>query len=65
MIYVLNKSELLTDDEILDRVDYLMLKDNKKWISISALTGKNTDKLKKIIGKIFQNNNVGVKIYGN
>jgi GTP-binding protein HflX len=71
MIYVLNKSELLTDDEVLDRVDYLMLKENKKWIAISALTGKNMDELKKIIGKIFQNNklqnnkSVGVKTYGN
>ena len=48
-----------------------MLKENKKWIAISALTGKNIDKLKKTIGKIFQNNelqnntNVGVKTYGN
>jgi len=71
MIYVLNKSELLTNDEVLDRVDYLMLKENKKWIAISALTGKNIDELKKTIGKIFQNNelqnntNVGVKTYGN
>ena len=71
MIYVLNKSELLTDDEVLDRVDYLMLKENKKWIAISALTGKNMDELEKIIGKIFQNNklqnnkSVGVKTYGN
>ena len=65
------KSELLTDDEVLDRVDYLMLKENKKWIAISALTGKNMDELEKIIGKIFQNNklqnnkSVGVKTYGN
>ena len=66
MIYVLNKSELLTDDEILDRVDYLMLKENKKWIDVSALTGKNMDKLEKIIEKIFQNDkSVGVKMYGN
>ncbi|MEE2601142.1 MAG: GTPase HflX [Thermoproteota archaeon] len=71
MIFVLNKSELLTDDEILDRVDYLMLKENKKWVSISAVTGKNIDKLEKAIGKIFQNNisqnneDVGVKAYGN
>ena len=66
MIYVLNKSELLADDEILDRVDYLMLKENKKWIDVSALTGKNMDKLEKIIEKIFQNDkSVGVKMYGN
>jgi GTP-binding protein HflX len=71
MIYVLNKSELLTDDEVLDRVDYLMLKENKKWVAVSALTGKNIDKLEKTIGKILQNNksqnskSVGVKMHGN
>ena len=71
MIFVLNKSELLTDDEISDRVDYLMLKENKKWVTISAVTGKNIDKLEKAIGKIFQNNvsqnneDVSVKAYGN
>ncbi len=48
-----------------------MLKENKKWIAISALTGKNMDELKKIIGRIFQNNklqnnkNIGVKAHGN
>ncbi len=66
MIYVLNKSELLADDEVLDRIDYLMLKENKKWIDVSAITGKNMDKLEKIIEKIFQNDkSAGVKTYGN
>ena len=47
------------------------IKENKKWIAISALTGKNMDELKKIIGRIFQNNklqnnkNIGVKAHGN
>ena len=71
MIFVLNKSELLTDDEVLDRVDYLMLAENKKWVSISALTGKGIDKLEESIKKKIQNDvsennrNVGVKTYGN
>ena len=71
MIFVLNKSELLTDDEVLDRVDYLMLGENKKWVSISALTGKGIDKLEESIKKKIQNDvsennrNVGVKTYGN
>jgi tRNA U34 5-carboxymethylaminomethyl modifying GTPase MnmE/TrmE len=48
-----------------------MLKENKKWVTISAVTGKNIDKLEKAIGKIFQNNvsqnneDVSVKAYGN
>ncbi len=71
LVLALNKSELLDDDEILDIVDYLELKGSKKWIDISAVTGKNMDKLEKIIGNVFQNdisqNNdkVGAKTYGN
>jgi len=71
MTFVLNKSELLTNDEILNKVDYLELKENKEWIDISAITEKNIDKLKKSIGKVFQNNvsqnnkSVGVKAHGN
>ena len=71
MIFVLNKSELLASDQVLDRINYLTLKENKKWVSISALTGKNIDKLKELIVNSFQNNksqnnsNVGVKAYGN
>jgi GTP-binding protein HflX len=71
LVFALNKSELLDDDEILDIVDYLELKGNKKWVDISAVTGKNINKLKKIIDNISQNNmsqnsdKVGVKTYGN
>jgi len=62
---------LLDNDEILDIVDYLELKGSKKWIDISAVTGKNMSELKKIIGDVFQNgisqnsNKVGAKTYGN
>jgi len=47
------------------------LKGSKKWIDISAVTGKNMGKLEKIIGNVFQNdisqkiNNAGEKMYGN
>ena len=67
MIFVLNKSESLKNTEILDRVDFLKLSKNSKWVAISATTGKNIDKLEKLIGKIFQNDviqknkGVGVK----
>jgi len=71
LVFALNKSELLDDDEILDIIDYLELKGSKKWIDISAVTGKNIDKLEKIIGNVFQNDisqnrdKVGAKTYGN
>jgi len=47
------------------------MKRNKKWVDISAVTGKNMSELEKIIGNVFQNdisqNNdkVGAKTYGN
>jgi GTP-binding protein HflX len=71
MVFALNKSELLDGDEISDIVDLLELNEGKKWIDISAATQKNMDKLKEIIGNIFQNdisykkNKVGVNTYGN
>ena len=55
MIFVLNKSELLDEDYILEIVDKLGLGEDQKWISISAVTGKNMKELKKLIAKIFQN----------
>ena len=71
LVFALNKSELLDGDQVLDIVDYLELKGNKKWVDISAVTGKNMSELKKIISNTFQNDvsqnsdNVGVKTYGN
>ena len=55
MVFALNKSELLDEDEILDKVDLLELNEDKKWIDISAVTQKNVDKLKEMISNIFQN----------
>jgi len=71
LVFALNKSELLDDDEILDIIDYLELNESKKLFDISAVTGKNISELKKIIGNIFHNDvsqnsdKVGVKTYGN
>nr|AIE92194.1 hypothetical protein [uncultured marine thaumarchaeote AD1000_20_B03] len=71
MVFALNKSELLDEEEILDKVDLLELNEDKKWIDISAVTQKNVDKLKEIISNIFQNDisqngdKVGVKTYEN
>jgi hypothetical protein len=48
--------QLLDEDYILEIVDKLGLREDKKWIAISAVTGKNMKELKKLIAKIFQNN---------
>jgi len=71
MIFILNKSESLNENNILKIVDKLGLREDKKWIAISALTGKNIKELKKLIGEIFQNNisqkinNTGEKMHEN
>ena len=71
MIFVLNKSESLSDDEILSKANYLKFNENKKWMAISAITGKNINKLEKLINEYFQNNilenknDVRTKAYGN
>ncbi|HXW03175.1 MAG TPA: GTPase HflX [Nitrosarchaeum sp.] len=54
IIYVLNKADLLEQNEILKKVEYLELKENKKWISVSAKTGKNTKELKELIKNIIE-----------
>jgi GTP-binding protein HflX len=36
-------------DEIMEKVDYLGLKENKKWIPISAVTKQNISQLKDLL----------------
>jgi GTP-binding protein HflX len=55
IIFALNKSDLVSNYEIQERVKILNLTDNKKWISVSALVGKNLDELKTLIKNIIEN----------
>jgi GTP-binding protein HflX len=55
IIFALNKSDLTSHDEILSKVDILGLKENKKWIYISAVTGKNLDQLKELLSVVLKN----------
>lgn len=54
IIFVLNKSDLLTTVEIEEKIDVLNLKDYKKRITISAKTGYNVNELKNLIKNIIQ-----------
>ena len=76
IIYALNKAELLDQNEILEKVEYLGLEENKKWIPVSAKTGQNTNEFKELIKNVidFQDNPMTKKkslkeelgkIYGN
>ena len=76
IIYALNKAELLDQNEILKKVGYLELEENKKWIPVSAKTGQNTKEFKELIKNVIDsqdrpmtkkkslNEELG-KIYGN
>ena len=52
IIYALNKAELLDQNEILEKVGYLGLEENKKWIQVSAKTGQNTKEFKELIKNV-------------
>ena len=49
IIFVLNKSDLVIADEIMEKVDYLGLKENKKWLPISSVTKQNILQLKDLL----------------
>ena len=51
IIFVLNKAENLDDDDISKKIKELELDNDRKWIAISAKTGKNFNQLKEIIKK--------------
>ena len=57
MIYALNKSDLIDDEEINQKVEILNLTENRKWIAISSVTGKNVKELKELINNITENQN--------
>jgi len=55
IIFALNKSDLVLPDEIMEKVDYLGLKENKKWLPISAVTKQNIPQLKDLLLLILEN----------
>jgi len=72
----LNKAELLDQNEILEKVGYLGLEENKKWIQVSAKTGQNTKEFKELIKNVIDSQDKPMtkkkslkeelgKIYGN
>ena len=54
VVYALNKSDLLKNEEIERKIEFLNLTENKKLISVSAKTGKNITQLKELIKEIIE-----------
>ena len=55
VVYALNKSDLLKNEEVERRIEFLNLTENEKLISVSAKTGKNITELKELIKGIIEN----------
>jgi GTP-binding protein HflX len=55
MIFVLNKSDLISKEEVLDKANLIGLENNKKWLSISSTTGYNITQLKSLIHHALDN----------
>ena len=54
MVYALNKSDLIETDEIKEKIDMLNLMENKKWMQVSAKTGREVNNLKELIKNIIE-----------
>ncbi len=52
IVYALNKADLVNENEIFKKVEHLGLKENKKWIPVSAKTGQNTKQLKELMKNV-------------
>ena len=46
---------MLENEEIQEKVEYLGLEENKKWVSFSAKTGENLIELKELIKNVVNN----------
>jgi len=51
MVFVLNKSDLISPDEVLAKAKFLKLNETK-WIPISSVTGENLAQLKEFLNKV-------------
>jgi len=61
MIFALNKSEKLDNEQIIQKVSYLKLNESK-WIPISATRGKNIHNLKKLIKNVLDSSLVNTEV---
>ncbi len=58
MIFVLNKSDLVSKEEIIEKANQLDLTNNRKWLAVSSSTGFNITQLKTLIYQALDNSPV-------
>jgi len=61
IIYALNKSDLISPNEIVKKAEILRIKENKKWIPISAAKNQNITRLRELLNDVLKNHIVGKK----
>ena len=57
IIFALNKADLVNEQEIKEKVEYLNLDEDKKWIPVSAISGHNLEQLMRLIRNLIQAQN--------
>lgn len=55
MVFVLNKSDLVSREEIVEKANQLGLMNDKKWLAVSSSTGFNIPQLKTLIHQALDN----------
>lgn len=50
VVYALNKSDLISPEEIVQRSEILGFEDSKKWVPVSSVTEQNIPKLLELVG---------------
>jgi GTP-binding protein HflX len=54
VVYALNKSDLVSPDEIVQKSEILGFEDSKKWVPISSVTEQNVSKLLDLVKKMLE-----------
>jgi GTP-binding protein HflX len=54
VVYALNKSDLVSPDEIVQKSEILGFEDSKKWVPISSVTKQNISKLLDLVKKMLE-----------
>jgi GTP-binding protein HflX len=61
IIFALNKADLVLEKEIVEKTGQLSLKENKKWLALSATTGQGISSLKDLVYHILENQPVSTE----
>ncbi|MEM2785610.1 MAG: GTPase HflX [Candidatus Nitrosotenuis sp.] len=54
VVFALNKSDLISPEDILRRAELVGLEESKKWVPISAVTGENISKLLELVSRMLE-----------